>query len=109
MEPQGDCACNKRQEYDELITTLPDSWDFSGVGQTNPFNYLKEGYQLGLSGNSIFLKRVKEWGDEILEKYRGSRILVCSHHDFIRGWFQVFQEGKLVSPKNCEILYAECF
>lgn len=106
MEPQGDCACNRRQEYTELVKNVPDSWDMTEVSSFNPFDRLREGYQLGLSGNSVFLKRVLDWGNDILERYRGCKILVCTHHDWIRGWFQEFQEGTIVSPKNCEVLRA---
>jgi broad specificity phosphatase PhoE len=106
MEPQGDCACNKRLEYSELQNNIPEKWDMSGVAYINPFNHLREGYQLGLSGNSVFLKRILNWGEEVLNLYRGRKILVCAHHDWIRGWFQIFQGGRLVSPDNCEILHA---
>lgn len=107
MEPQGDCACNLRPEYDELKKKLPEKWNLDGVGFTNPFSYLNEGYQLGLNGNSVFLERIKKIGEDILNKYQGKRILICTHHDWIRGWFQLFQDGKIISPKNCEILKAE--
>lgn len=105
MEPQGDCLCNRRKEREEILKNLPNNWNTNGVNDKNPSDVLKEGYKLSLSGNGAFLNRIEQVGKEMLEKHRGKRIIIFSHHDWIRGWFLIFQPWRIVSPKNCEVLH----
>lgn len=109
MEPQGDAFCNKRMAREDLIasTMIPAHWDLSGVSDTNPFDVLKEGYTSAGAGYSQFASRIADFTAYIQSRHQpGDHILIVSHHDWIRTWFQVHLQ-RTVSPKNAEVLTAE--
>lgn len=106
MEPQGDAACNKRSERTELVETVPAGWNLSGVGEVNPFSVWREGYSMGGDGYGHFAARVRDFTEKILRKHRfDERILIVSHHDWIRTWFREMLDQS-VAPANCEVLTA---
>lgn len=107
MEPQGDALCNKRIERDALAADVPANWSIRGVAEENPFVTWKgEGYSCGGDGYDKFAARVRAFTAEILARHDPwDRILIVSHHDWIRTWFKE-STGDEVSPANCEVLTA---
>ena len=106
MEPQGDAACNKRADRAELAKIVPEGWSLSGVADVNPFSVWREGYSLGGDGYGHFSARVRDFTEKVLRKHRfDDRVLVVSHHDWIRTWFSEHL-GQTVSPDNGAVLTA---
>jgi len=108
MEPQGDAFCNKRVDYAELVASLPPDglWSVTAVERENPFSLLDESYASGEVGHAEFVSRVRSFHDAVLATYgENDRILVVSHHDWIRTWFREIT-GQNISPRNCEVLRA---
>jgi len=113
MEPQGDAYCNKRIDRYALgaamltANTIPAHWDLTRVSDTNPFDVLKEGYTAADSGYQQFSARIAEFTAYLRSRHQpGDRILIVSHHDWIRTWFQMHVH-RTVSPKNAEVLTAD--
>ena len=109
MEPQGDAYCNKRIDRAAMLTasTIPAHWDLAGVSETNPFDVLREGYTVGADGYHSFSARIKAFTADLAARHvAGDRILIVSHHDWIRTWFKVYLDRK-VSPANAEVLVAD--
>lgn len=109
MEPQGDAACNRRQEKNEISGNIPEAWLFDGgVNEENPFCSLKEGYSMAGQGFDNFSSRVRNFTEWLLsgggcDTYRGKKILIVGHHDWIKTW-HILYKGFAVSPTNCEIV-----
>jgi hypothetical protein len=113
MEPQGDAACNRRQEKNEMSGNIPEAWLLDGgVNEENPFCSLKEGYSMAGQGFNNFSSRVRDFTEWLLgggsgggdrNVYRGKKILIVGHHDWIKTW-HILYKGFAVSPANCEIV-----
>jgi broad specificity phosphatase PhoE len=107
MESQGLAVCNKRKEKSTIVTTVPPTWDTTRVAEQNPFETLHEGYSLFVSDMPEFCDRIRAFTEYLVATHsEEQRILLVCHHDWIRTWFQL-HKGVTVSPKNCEIFYAD--
>jgi broad specificity phosphatase PhoE len=54
-----------------------------------------------------FCDRIRAFTEYLVATHsEEQRILLVCHHDWIRTWFQL-HKGVTVSPKNCEIFYAD--
>lgn len=93
MEPQGGDICNKRAEKPDILS--PEGWDKDNVSDDNPWD---------ISGDILY-KRVEGITRYILQSYPDSKVLIVSHHDWIKAWFHIYKE-KLVSLRNCEVAHA---
>jgi broad specificity phosphatase PhoE len=103
MEPQGEAYCNKRSEKSILKKECPATWNLDGVSDENPFERQQEGHN---QYDVRFKQRVIQTAKEIHEKHAGKTIAIFTHHDWISVWFKKFTDFE-VSPRNCEVLFAE--
>jgi broad specificity phosphatase PhoE len=104
MEPQGSAICNRRAELEDLRRAVPPPWNLEGVPRVNPYDVLEEGGTVWDDGHAGFERRVRDFTESVLRRQpAGSRVLVVSHHDWIRTWFRLYEAGRGgVSLGNCE-------
>ncbi len=95
MEPTGH-ICNRRVERDELLANVSAVWDMWAVSHTNPYVDEEE---------SIvdFQQRIVAFTHDIVQRHSGQRVLIVSHFQWIRSWFQIFKESR-VTPANCQVI-----
>jgi broad specificity phosphatase PhoE len=100
MEPQGAAICNRRAERRELSMEIPARWSLEGVAVANPWDTATEGINVH-GENAEFDARVREFTEEVLA--RGvRRVLIVTHHDWIRAWCRIYHGEMDVSVGNCE-------
>ena len=104
MEPQGSAICNRRAELEEFRGVVSPLWNLEGVGCVNPYDVLAEGGTVRDDGHAGFERRLQEFTEAVLRRQaEGSRVLVVTHHDWIRTWFRLYEpERGGVSLGNCE-------
>lgn len=93
MEPQGAHLCNRRKEKPELIRLLPAKWDLTNVGEANL-------YDAGVEKRPEFYRRIASVTEDICVRWPGKRILVVTHHMWIRHWHNIYY-GIEVPVENC--------
>jgi len=100
MEPQGFHICNRRRNRPTIRDSVPDSWEMKDVFSINPYTRWRE---TDGSASPHFYARIREFTESVIA--RGvKQVLVVSHHEWIRRWFEVFMGMEDVSPANAEVL-----
>jgi broad specificity phosphatase PhoE len=100
MEPQSTHICNRRRNRLAVRESVPDSWNTTAICSINPFTRWRE--DMG-SASPGFYARIREFTESAIAS-GAQRVLVVSHHEWIRRWFEVFMDLKDVSPANAEVL-----
>ncbi len=99
MEPQGAHPCNRRAARADIASIVPSTWGLDGVAEQNPYDF-------GAESPDAFAARVRDATTAIAARHSDSeRILIVSHHDWIRTWFHMHL-GIGVSPRNAEVVRA---
>lgn len=106
MEPQGAAICNRRAEKRTLAIDISPRWSLEGVAAINPWDTAAEGTSVSEEGDSAaFDARVRSFTDELMARHPVGRVLLVTHHDWIRAWFRIYR-GERVSVGNAEWLVA---
>ena len=100
MEPQSTHICNRRRNRLAIRESVPDSWSTTAICSINPYTRWRE---LDGSATPSFYARVREFTESVIAS-ESRRVLVVSHHEWIRRWFEVFMDLEDVSPANAEVL-----
>lgn len=100
MEPQGFHICNRRRNRVMVRESSPDVWTTQAVSSINPYTRWRE---IEGSASPHFYGRVRAFTESVLAS-AAERVLVVSHHEWIRRWFEVYQGMEDVSPANAEVL-----
>ena len=100
MEPQGFHICNRRRNRVMVREGSPDVWSTQAVASINPYTRWRE---IDGSASPQFYERVRAFTESVLAT-AATRVLVVSHHEWIRRWFEVYQGVEGVSPANAEVL-----
>lgn len=100
MEPQGFHVCNRRRSRQVIRAEVPDTWSTQAVGSINPYTGWRE---VNGSADPHFYGRIRAFTESVLAS-GARRVLIVSHHEWIRRWFEVYQGLEDVSPDNAEVL-----
>lgn len=103
MEPQGFHVCNRRQNRQAVRATSPDEWSTQAVGSINPYTGWRE---VDGSADPHFYGRIRAFTESVLAS-GARRVLIVSHHEWIRRWFEIYQGIEDVSPANAEVLVGQ--
>lgn len=103
MEPQGFHVCNRRQNRQAVRATSPDVWSTQAVGSINPYTGWRE---VNGSADPRFYGRIRAFTESVLASGAG-RVLIVSHHEWIRRWFEIYHGTEDVSPRNAEVLIGQ--
>lgn len=94
--PSGIHICNKRIERDEVIATSPESWNFDGVSENNPFQVLSP---------EMEDDKIISFTNDVIKKHPNGKVLVVAHSGVIWRWFKLYK-GQDIGLPNCEIAIA---
>jgi broad specificity phosphatase PhoE len=100
MEPQGFHICNRRRNRVTVREDSPTVWSTHDICSINPYTRWRE---IEGSASPHFYARVREFTDAVLAS-KAERVLIVSHHEWIRRWFEIYQGMPDVSPANAEVL-----
>ena len=100
MEPQGFHVCNRRRNRLTVREESPVVWSTQAVGPINPYTGWRETEG---SASANFYGRIRAFTESVVVS-GATRVLVVSHHEWIRRWFEIYHGTEDVSPANAEVL-----
>lgn len=87
-------VCNQRAERDDVISTSPASWNFSGVAEVNPYGPTSDDEDFAL---------IRSFTSDVIKKHPDGKVLVVAHAGWIWRWFELFK-GDGFGLDNCEMV-----